>query len=289
MKILDGKALSQKILKKLKEQIQNLPKRTPGLIFFLIGDNPASLAYVRMKKKACIEVGIHSEVVQFEKNVDEKTLLQQIIHANSNPSIDGILVQMPLPPHIDSQKITSAIDPKKDVDGFHPMNMGKLLLGQEDGLIACTPLGIHTLLINANISFEKKHVVILGRSSIVGKPLAALLIQKKENYNATVTIAHSMTTNLSSITQSADILITALGKANFIKKEMVKQNVVVVDVGISRIQKENKAYLVGDVDFKNVCEKCSYITPVPGGVGPMTIAMLMKNTYKSFLQCENTG
>jgi methylenetetrahydrofolate dehydrogenase (NADP+) / methenyltetrahydrofolate cyclohydrolase len=279
-KIIDGQRIAKEILDSLKKDIlENIGINKIGLAFVLVGENSASRAYVTRKKKVCQEIGIASIDHELPTKTDQKELLDLIANLNKDPKVHGILIQQPLPPHLNSKKIIYAIDPKKDVDGFHPVNLGKLLIGDTDSFYSCTPLGIKILLEEANIEVEKKHVVICGRSNIVGKPLAALLIQNQKGCNATVTITHSFTENLSHFTKEADILIVAVGKANFITKEMVKEGAVVVDVGINRIG--NK--IVGDVDFKGLLPKVSRITPVPGGVGPMTIASLMLNTHKSFL------
>lgn len=277
-KIIDGKKISLEILDDLKQKISQLPER-PSLAFILVGENPASQTYVRQKKKTCAEIGIRSILIELPNETTQEELLQQIASLNHDPTIHGILVQLPLPLHIDDKAIMLAIDPTKDVDGFHPLNMGKLLLGQEDGFLPCTPNGIRELLKRSHIATAGSHVVVVGRSNIVGKPLAAMLMQK--TCNATVTIAHSHTQNLAEITKSADILIVAVGKTQFIKKEMVREGTVVIDVGINRF---HTGKLVGDVDYEEVAPLCSWITPVPGGVGPMTIAMLMQNTYSSFLK-----
>lgn len=273
-KIIDGKKIASDILEELKKEIERSQK--PGLAFILVGENTASKTYVKMKKIACEKVGIRSFDFEFE-NITEKALIELIEKLNHDKKVDGILVQMPLPAHINPVNIINAIDPKKDVDGFHPLNMGKLLLGEEDGFLPCTPLGIKTLLQKAQIEVESKHVVIIGRSNIVGKPLAVMLMQKQKGANATVTVAHGNTRNLPEITRQADILVAAVGKPRLVTKDMVKKDAVIIDVGISREGKK----IVGDVDFENVYPICSRITPVPGGVGPMTIAMLLKNTYLS--------
>jgi len=273
-KIIDGKKIASDILEELKKEIERSQK--PGLAFILVGENTASKTYVKMKKIACEKVGIRSFDFEFE-NITEKALIELIEKLNHDKKVDGILVQMPLPAHINPVNIINAIDPKKDVDGFHPLNMGKLLLGEEDGFLPCTPLGIKTLFQKAQIEVESKHVVIIGRSNIVGKPLAVMLMQKQKGANATVTVAHGNTRNLPEITRQADILIAAVGKPRLVTKDMVKKDAVIIDVGISREGKK----IVGDVDFENVYPICSRITPVPGGVGPMTIAMLLKNTYLS--------
>ena len=235
-----------------------------------------------MKKKACAEIGILSTVHELPIDIRLPDLLHRIESLNQNPSVDGILIQLPLPSRFDPLQISRAINPEKDVDGFHPINAGKLLLGEEGGFIPCTPLGIQVLLERSNIDIKGKHVVIVGRSNLVGKPLAALLVQKKKGCNATVTIAHSQSEHLPEITRSADVLIAAIGQPGFIRLEMVKKGCVVVDVGINRVQNEaGGSKIVGDVDFSSVEPIASRITPVPGGVGPMTIALLMQNTYES--------
>jgi methylenetetrahydrofolate dehydrogenase (NADP+)/methenyltetrahydrofolate cyclohydrolase len=279
MKLIDGKHVARSIEHDLKHKIGSLT-RPPGLAFVLVGNNPASKMYVSLKKKKCLSLGIVSKDKEFPEDVSERDLLAHIDHLNRDPAIDGILVQLPLPEHISTLKVIEAVLPEKDVDGFHPINIGKLLLGDPSGFVPCTPLGIQTLLSQSGISTVGKHIVILGRSNIVGKPLAALLMQKKEGANATVTIAHRHTKNLKALTRSADILIAAIGSPHFVKQEMVQQGVVIVDVGINKVGKT----VVGDVDFDGVAPLTSAITPVPGGVGPMTIAMLMHNTLLAFEQ-----
>lgn len=282
--ILSGKAVAQKIQKQITQIITTLPS-PPGLAVVLVGNHPSSRSYVHMKQLASAQVGIRSSVNHLPKAISEADLLEVIEALNHNKEVDGILVQLPLPSHISSLKMIELVNPHKDVDGFHPFNMGKLLLGLEDGFVPCTPLGIQTLLKRCQIPVEGKHVVIVGRSQIVGKPLAALLMQNKPGANATVTVAHSHTENLISLTRSADILIAAVGIPRFITKEMVKRGAVVIDVGINREGDAThpKGYrLIGDVDFKEVEEKCSAITPVPNGIGPMTVAMLLSNTLLSY-------
>lgn len=279
--IIDGKKIALEILSELSHKIGALPARKPGLAFILVGDNPASQTYVRAKKKTCAQIGIHSTLIHLPNETTQEELIKHIQVLNTDPLIDGILVQLPLPLHIHNRPIMLAIDPTKDVDGFHPLNMGKLLLGEEGGFVPCTPQGIHELLKRSHVPISGKHVVIVGRSNIVGKPLAALLMQKKSDCNATVTIAHSKSENLKSITKSADILVAAIGSPHFITKDMVKKGAVVIDVGINRF---HNGTLVGDVNYSEIAPLTSHITPVPGGVGPMTIAMLMQNTYLSFLK-----
>ncbi len=275
MQILDGKALSDKIKENIKEETKKLKKRgiVPGLAVILVGDHPASHTYVRMKEKACESTGIYSIVHKMPSDISEEKILETIRMINKNPNIDGILVQLPLPSQIDTQKVLDTIDPKKDVDGFHPFNVGRLVLGLEC-FIPCTPLGVMRLLKEYNIDVKGKDACVVGASNIVGKPMMNLLL----NDFATVDICHIYTKDLKSHTKRADILIVGVGKPNLITKDMVKEGAVVIDIGINRL-KDGK--LVGDVDFENVAPITSYITPVPGGVGPMTIAMLLENTIKA--------
>lgn len=283
--ILDGKACAQQILEDLKRKIDPSNKRKPCLAVLLIGDNPASQIYIQRKILACSEVGILSRKIELPKTASTEDVLQIVRQLNEDLNVDGILVQLPLPSHIPPQVINHALDPKKDVDGFHPVNMGKLLLGETDGFIPCTPLGVVTLLQMNQIHLAGKQGVILGRSNIVGKPLAALLMQNSAWGNATVTVAHSQTAHIEEICRESDFIIAALGQPHFVKEEMVKEGAIVVDVGINRIIDHNKtSRIVGDVDYEKVAPKTSWITPVPGGIGPMTIAMLMSNTLKSFLR-----
>lgn len=278
MNLIDGKKIAAKIQEEIILKVSQLQGRKPALAFILVGENPASLSYVRAKKKACAATGISSILIELSASISEGDLVREIEKLNRNPEVDGILVQLPLPFHIRELAITSAIDPEKDVDGFHPMNVGKMLIGDESGFLPCTPNGIKILLEKSQIPVEGKHVVIIGRSNIVGKPLAAILVQKKPHCNATVTLAHSHTKNLTELTRSADILVAAIGKPKFIVKEMVKPGAVVIDVGISRVDGK----LIGDVDFEKIAPIASRITPVPGGVGPMTIALLLQNTLLSY-------
>ncbi len=282
--IIDGQLVAFQIQKKIGEAIDHLQMRKPGLAFIIVGKNPASESYVRMKKKRCVEVGIFSIDREFPENISEKELLKEIDRLNQDPAIDGILVQLPLPLHLSNRIILSAIDPEKDVDGFNPINMGKLLLGESNGFTPCTPLGIQVLLTHSQISLLGKHVVILGRSTIVGKPLAALLMQKAPHCNATVTVANSLTENLNALCKTADVLVAAMGQPEFVKATMVKQGATVIDVGINRMK---DGRIVGDVDFESVAPLCSHITPVPKGVGPMTIAMLLSNTLLSYQRRMN--
>ncbi len=287
MQIIDGKKTASEIKEELKTEISKIVKEgknPPGLVTILVGDDPASSVYVKMKNKACAAIGMYSEIKKLEAETTEEELLSIIDDYNNNSKIHGILVQLPLPKHIDEDKIIESISPKKDVDGFHPYNVGNLVIGKET-FKSCTPYGIVELLKRYNIETKGKHVVVVGRSNIVGKPIANLMLQKEEGANSIVTICHSAAKDLSYFTKQADILIAAIGRANFITEEMVKENVVVIDVGINSIDapETKKGYkLVGDVDFENVSNKASYITPVPGGVGPMTIAMLLKNTLQAY-------
>lgn len=274
-RLLEGKVFAAKIKETVKTEVELLKKQydvTPGLAVIIVGENPASKVYVANKHKSCLEMGIHSEVIQLPEMVTSEELLGQITLLNENNSIDGILLQLPLPEHLKHKEaeFLNAIHPDKDVDGFHPVNVGKLAIGQEH-LVPCTPYGCIKMLELANIDIAGKHAVIIGRSNIVGKPMANLLLSR----HATVTICHSRTTDLASITRQGDILIVAIGKAHFVTPEMVKPGAVVIDVGINRIAEKK---LVGDVDFDKVQEVAGAITPVPGGVGLLTIAMLLSNT-----------
>ena len=275
MIVLDGKELARKIQAKIKEDVELLKKAsiTPGLAVIMIGDNPASQVYVRKKAEACKEVGIYSVVHEMPENIKEETIINTIKLMNKNKNINGILVQLPLPPHINQTKILEAIDPKKDVDGFHPYNMGRLFLDL-DSFVPCTPLGVMKIFEEYNIDVKGKDVCIVGASNIVGKPMAALLL----NEFATVDICHIYTKDLKEHTKRADIVIVGVGKAGLITEDMVKDDAIVIDIGINRLE---SGKLVGDVVYDEVSKKCSYITPVPGGVGPMTIAMLLANTIKA--------
>ncbi|MBK6912384.1 MAG: bifunctional methylenetetrahydrofolate dehydrogenase/methenyltetrahydrofolate cyclohydrolase FolD [Ignavibacteriales bacterium] len=292
MILIDGKKIALDIRNELKEKISKLKNETgrvPGLVAILVGENPASKIYVSSKAKACEEIGMLSRVERLPENISEVELLATVEKYNSDNNFHGILVQLPLPKHINEDKIIEAISTDKDVDGFHPVSVGKLVIGK-DTFIPCTPAGIQELLKRYNIATKGKHVVVLGRSNIVGKPIANILIQKKNFANSIVTICHSAARDLRQFTLQADILIAAIGKPEFVKADMVKEGCVIIDVGINRIDDTNSAKgyrIVGDVDFENVSPKSSYITPVPGGVGPMTIAMLLTNTYKSFLTASN--
>ena len=271
--IIDGKLVSAKTREKIKERVEEFKAQngaTPGLAVIVVGNDPASAVYVRNKHKATLDVGMNSYQIEMPECTDEEELLSKITELNEDPAVSGILVQLPLPKHISEKKITSAILPQKDVDAFHPQNVGKIMIGDYD-LLPCTPAGIMRLLDFYDIKIEGKKCVVLGRSNIVGKPMAHLLLEK----NGTVTVCHSKTENLSEITKSADIIVVAIGRPKFLKAEMVKDGAVVIDVGINR---DESGKLVGDVDFDAVANVASYITPVPGGVGPMTITMLLENT-----------
>lgn len=281
--ILDGKALAKKIQADLQQKIATLePKigRPPGLAVLMVGDNPASAVYVRNKQKACQKVGIASVGKHFSAEVTPEELTAEINRLNKSDRVDGILIQLPLPPGFDSVALLQQIDPKKDADGLHPINLGHLVRS-ESGLRSCTPAGVMKLLNHHNIPLSGKKAVVLGRSILVGKPIALMLLEA----NATVTIAHSRTENLADVCRDADILVAAVGKPHMITSEMVKPGAVVVDVGINRItDNNNKSRLVGDVAYDSVAEVASYITPVPGGIGPMTVAMLLSNTVWSYQQ-----
>jgi len=289
MILIDGKKTAQEIREELKVDIQKLKeegRNVPGLVTILVGDDPASKIYVKSKGKACNEIGMRSKAKEIPANISEKDLLDLISSYNNNPDYQGILVQLPLPEHINEDKIIEAISPEKDVDGFHPISVGKLVIGK-DTFRSCTPAGIQELLIRYKIDTKGKHIVVLGRSNIVGKPIANIMLQKKEHANSIVTICHSAAPDVSYYTKQADILIAAIGVPEFVKADMVKEGVVLIDVGINRVEDSSKLKgyrLTGDVAFDEVAEKASYITPVPGGVGPMTIAMLLKNTYKAYLK-----
>lgn len=281
--LLKGAPAANCILATIKDQIQS-HSGAPGLAVVLVGNNPASEIYVSMKVKRATDLGMVSRSYRKPSDATLSDILALIHQLNCDEDIHGILVQLPLPKHLDTQAILSAISPDKDVDGLHPTNVGKLLLGETDGFVPCTPAGIVELLKYYEISLYGKHVVILGRSNIVGKPLAALLMQKHADTNASVTVLHSQSEHLSEITRTADILVSAIGVPLFVTREMISDKTIVIDVGTSRIPAANpKGYsLAGDVDFNNVAPVCQAITPVPGGVGPMTVALLMRNTWESF-------
>ena len=274
-KILDGKAVSQRIKDELKIEVENLKKegKTVGLAVIIVGDNPASRIYVNNKKKACEQLGIHSEEFALPAETTEEELKALVEKLNNDSTIDGILVQLPLPKHINEEAVINTISANKDVDAFHPSNVGKIMIGNYD-FLPCTPAGVMELIAESGISVEGKNCVVVGRSNIVGKPQAMLLLQK----NGTVTICHSRTKDLAAVTREADILVAAVGVPELIKGDMIKEGAVVIDVGMNRLPDKK---LVGDVAFEECEKKAAAITPVPGGVGPMTIAMLMKNTVKA--------
>ena len=288
MELLDGKKISQQIKDEIKHTVSIRNKKglkIPHLAAVLVGNDGASLTYVGSKVRSCDQVGFKSSLIQFEDSISEKYLLLKIKELNNDDTLDGYIVQLPLPKHINEEKILLSIDPKKDVDGFHPTNFGRMALEMES-FIPATPSGIMEMLKRYKLEISGKHCVVIGRSHIVGRPISILMSQKGEPGNATVTLAHSRTDNLEQITQKADIIISALGIPNFLKGNMVKKGVIIIDVGITRVTDENnpKGYVIkGDVDFEDVSKKSSFITPVPGGVGPMTIAMLLKNTL---ISCE---
>ena len=282
--IIRGADIAKEIRAELKTKVDELKKKgiTPGLFIIRVGEDPASVSYVTAKTKASEELGIMSETLVYPENTREEIILAKIEALNKDPKWNGILVQLPLPKHIDEAKVLNLIDPKKDVDGFHPINVGRLLIG-DPYFMPCTPHGVQELLIRSGNSPEGKHVVICGRSNIVGKPVMAILIQKKAGANATVTMVHTGTKNMASITKQADIIIAAMGKAKAITADMVKDGVVVIDVGVNQVgtAADGKRILVGDTDFEAIKEKAKAITPVPGGVGPMTVTMLMMNTVRA--------
>ena len=287
--LIDGRGIAEKVYVDLRTQMAELKSKgvTPGLAVVLVGDNPASRTYVRSKDKMSRELGLHSVKLELPASTTQSELLSRVDELNRDSKVHGILVQSPPPKQINEAAIVRALDPRKDVDGFHPLNVAKLAMGDPTGFVPCTPLGVQRLLIESKIDIAGAHVVVLGRSMIVGKPVALLLMQKAKGGDATVTVAHSRSKNLKEITRSADILIAAIGRAHFVKAEHVREDAVVIDVGINRVDDKSneRGYrLVGDVAFDEVAPKASAITPVPGGVGPMTIAMLMSNTVKAARQ-----
>jgi methylenetetrahydrofolate dehydrogenase (NADP+) / methenyltetrahydrofolate cyclohydrolase len=284
--LIDGRAIAEKVYVDLRTQMAELKSKgvTPGLAVVVVGDNPASRTYVRSKDKMSRQLGLHSVKLELPASTTQSELLSRVDELNRDSKVHGILVQSPPPKQINEAAIVRALDPRKDVDGFHPLNVAKLAMGDPTGFVPCTPLGVQRLLIESKIDIAGAHVVVLGRSMIVGKPVALLLMQKAKGGDATVTVAHSRSKNLKEITCSADILIAAIGRAHFVKAEHVREDAVVIDVGINRVDDKSneRGYrLVGDVAFDEVAPKASAITPVPGGVGPMTIAMLMSNTVKA--------
>jgi methylenetetrahydrofolate dehydrogenase (NADP+) / methenyltetrahydrofolate cyclohydrolase len=280
--IIDGKQIAKKKHEEISREVEKLKIENiiPGLVVILVGNNPASRTYVKSKEKTCTNLGMNSVLIELPENVSENELLAKIEELNLDKSIHGILIQLPLPKHINEKKVIETIVPEKDVDGFHPINIGRMMTGQ-DAFLPCTPYGIMVMLEEMNIPIEGKHVVVVGRSNIVGKPSGQLFL----NENATVTYCHSKTRDLKAITTQADILVAAVGRVNFITAEHVREGAVVIDVGINR---NHEGKLCGDVDFHEVKEKAGYITPVPGGVGPMTITMLMYNTLKSAKNIQQT-
>ncbi len=290
-KILDGAALARTIRAEVGAAVAKAAGSTrPGLAAVLVGDDPASAVYVRSKGKACEEAGMHSETIRLPKETSEAELLAVVDRLNADPGIHGILVQLPLPKQIDSEKVLRRVDPAKDVDGFHPVNVGKLVTGDRTAFRPATPYGVQQILIRSGIETKGAHAVIVGRSNIVGKPMANLLIQQGPGGDATVTVCHSRTRDLPAVTRSADILIAAIGKPEFVTADMVRPGAVVIDVGINRVDdpSQSKGYrLVGDVAYGPVSGLASWITPVPGGVGPMTIAMLLQNTLQAWQQIES--
>ena len=285
MELIDGNAIAAQIVAELKASVAAIPNRKPCLALVRLGDDPASVSYVKKKDLTAAEIGITSRVILPPVTTSQADLLAMIDQLNADLSVDGILVQSPLPKHIDELTVFRRVAPHKDVDGFHTLNLGKVAQEDDTGFVACTPAGIMELLIRSGVKLNGKHVVVLGRSLIVGKPIALLALQKKAWANATVTICHSQTADLPSITRQADVLIAAIGRPEFVTTDMVKPGAVVIDVGINRVPDATKKTgyrLTGDVHFPSVSPLCSKITPVPGGVGPMTVAMLMKNTLKAW-------
>lgn len=285
--MIDGKTISAQVNAETALEVAELKEKhgiTPALAVILVGEDPASQVYVSRKAKMCVELGIRSEKIVLSAETTQEELLAVVEKLNNDPAIHGILVQSPPPPHIDEKAIVDAISPAKDVDCFHPQNVGRVLLGERDGFLPCTPWGVTVLLERSGITTSGKNVVVLGRSNIVGKPMAALLLGKGYSGDATVTVCHSRTKDLAEYTRRADIIIAAIGKPEFLKGDMVSEGVVVIDVGINRVpcaETKTGFKLVGDVAFDEVAQKAAKITPVPGGVGPMTIAMLMKNTIRA--------
>jgi methylenetetrahydrofolate dehydrogenase (NADP+) / methenyltetrahydrofolate cyclohydrolase len=288
-KLIDGRAIAEKVYLDLRREIAELKTKgvTPGLAVILVGDNPASRTYVRSKDKMCRDLGLHSLKLELPTSTTQSELLARVEQFNHDSSIHGILIQSPPPEHIDEAAVVRTLDPRKDVDGFHPENVAKLVLEDASGFVPCTPLGVQRLLLESDTAISGAHVVVLGRSMIVGKPLALLLMQKNKNGDATVTVVHSRSRDLAQITRAADIVVAAIGRAEFLKADHIREGAVVIDVGINRVEdpaSERGYQLVGDVAFDEVSKKASAITPVPGGVGPMTIAMLMANTVKAARQ-----
>ena len=285
MKLIDGNAIAESIIEELTAEVGALPGKKPVIAVIRVGEDPASVSYVRKKEKTAHRIGIGSRLHILPEDVSKEALFTQIDALNADPDVNGILIQAPLPKHIDETETFNRVLPGKDVDGFNTVNIGKLCQEYRSGFVACTPAGIVQLIERSGIETQGKHVVVLGRSQIVGKPAALLMVRKAVSGNATVTICHSRTQNLAEITRQADVLIAAIGRPNFVTGEMVKEGVAVIDVGINRVEdgsRKSGYRLVGDVDFDAVAPKASQITPVPGGVGPMTVAMLMHNTLRAF-------
>lgn len=289
MQLIDGKVLAEAVVADLRAEVAAANTK-PAVAFLRVGEDPASVFYVSSKQKRAESIGIRSELCVFDSATSQATLLAKIAELNADPSIHGILVQAPLPPHMDERTVFNAVHPDKDVDGFHSMNLGRLVQEDPDGFVACTPAGIVEMVKRSNIETSGKHVVVLGRSLIVGKPAALLFMQKAAFANATVTVCHSRTQNLPAITRSADILIAAIGSPHFVRPDMVKPGAIVFDVGINRVDDPSRPRgykVVGDVDFAAVAPLCTAITPVPGGVGLMTVAMLMSNTVKAWRKAQS--
>jgi methylenetetrahydrofolate dehydrogenase (NADP+)/methenyltetrahydrofolate cyclohydrolase len=287
MDLIDGNQIAAAIIAELKAEVAALGGRKPCIALVRVGDDPASVSYVKKKEKTAAEIGVTSRIILPPITITQADLFQLIDDLNADGTVDGILVQSPLPKHIDEVAVFRRVAPEKDVDGFNTLNLGKVAQEDETGFVACTPAGIMELLARSGVDLKGKHVVVLGRSLIVGKPVALLALQKKAGANGTVTICHSATANLPALTRQADVLIAAIGRAEFVTKDMVKPGAVVIDVGINRVPDASKKTgyrLTGDVKFDEVSPLCAKITPVPGGVGPMTVAMLMKNTVKAFRQ-----
>lgn len=289
MDLIDGNQIAAAIIAELKAEVSALAGRKPCIALVRVGEDPASVSYVKKKEKTAAEIGVTSRVILPPISITQADLFKLIDELNADPTVDGILVQSPLPKHIDEVAVFRRVAPEKDVDGFNTLNLGKVAQEDDTGFVACTPAGIMELLARSGVDLKGKHVVVLGRSLIVGKPIALLALQKKAGANGTVTICHSATTNLPGITRQADVLIAAIGRAEFVTRDMVKPGAVVIDVGINRVPDPSKKTgyrLTGDVKFDEVSPQCARITPVPGGVGPMTVAMLMKNTVKAFRQVQ---
>lgn len=283
--LINGKTIAAEIQQEIKLFLETQQGEKPCLAVIIVGNHAASLIYVARKTQACAEVGIESIRISLPSEITEEQLIEEVEKLNQNPKVNGILIQLPLPKHMNPVNVVRHISPAKDVDGLHPINVGKMLIGETDAFFPCTPHGIKILLEKSQIDVAGKHVVVLGRSNLVGKPIAAILMQNAEGANATVTVAHSRSQDLKNLCLSADIIIAAIGQARFVTSDMVKEGTVIIDVGINKIAdaSQKSGYkIVGDVDFENVKDLCSYITPVPGGVGPMTIAMLLWNTIKSY-------